>query len=34
MVPDLIRESIVEGCGFQPRDEASQVRHLVGLRAT
>lgn len=25
LCPDLVQASVVEGCGFQPRDEASQV---------
>lgn len=27
--PDVARESVVAGCGFQPRGEASQVYHLA-----
>jgi seryl-tRNA synthetase len=26
--PDIAREQVVEACGFQPRDAASQVYHL------
>ena len=27
--PDIARQSVVEACGFQPRDAASQVYHLA-----
>ena len=26
--PDIARQSVVEACGFQPRDASSQVYHL------
>ena len=29
--PDLVRESILEKCGFQPRAEATQVRRPADL---
>eukprot|EP00355_Strombidium_rassoulzadegani_P000114 CAMPEP_0168609252 /NCGR_PEP_ID=MMETSP0449_2-20121227/1097_1 /TAXON_ID=1082188 /ORGANISM="Strombidium rassoulzadegani, Strain ras09" /LENGTH=242 /DNA_ID=CAMNT_0008649363 /DNA_START=25 /DNA_END=753 /DNA_ORIENTATION=+ len=28
--PDLARQQIVDACGFQPRDDASQIYHLEG----
>lgn len=28
--PDLARQQVVEACGFQPRDDSSQVYHLEG----
>jgi seryl-tRNA synthetase len=28
--PDIARNHIVEGCGFQPRDDSSQIYHLEG----
>lgn len=26
--PDIVRQQVVEACGFQPRDASSQVYHL------
>jgi len=26
--PDLARQQVVEACGFQPRDNSSQIYHL------
>ena len=26
--PDIARQSVVEACGFQPRDDSSQIYHL------
>jgi len=28
LTPDIARQSVVEACGFQPRDAASQIYHL------
>eukprot|EP00043_Microstomoeca_roanoka_P007312 m.70433 g.70433 ORF g.70433 m.70433 type:complete len:458 (-) comp13776_c1_seq2:559-1932(-) len=28
VVPDLVKTQVAEGCGFQPRDDASQIYHL------
>ena len=28
--PDIARQHVVEACGFQPRDDSSQVYHLTG----
>lgn len=28
--PDLARSTIVEACGFQPRDNSSQIYHIEG----
>jgi seryl-tRNA synthetase len=30
MTPDIIRTSVSEACGFQPRSAASQTFHLSG----
>ena len=30
--PDLVRESILEKCGFQPRAEGTQVRDFLQLK--
>lgn len=28
MTPDIARQQVVEACGFQPRDDSSQIYHL------
>jgi seryl-tRNA synthetase len=31
LTPDIVREAIAEGCGFQPRSEATQIYSLRGF---
>lgn len=32
ITPDLARQQVVEACGFQPRDDSSQIYHLEGQK--
>ena len=33
MTPDLVKESVLEKCGFQPRGTNTQVRNMTGWKA-